>query len=36
MKEEKYQEAIHCYTKAIELDSSNAVFPCNRYTFQLL
>lgn len=30
MKEEKYQEAIRCYTKAIELDSSNAVFPCNR------
>lgn len=30
MKEEKYQEAIQCYTQAIELDSSNAVFPCNR------
>lgn len=31
MKEEKYNEAIACYTKAMELDSANAVFPCNRY-----
>ncbi|CAH3157273.1 unnamed protein product, partial [Porites evermanni] len=30
MKEEKYEEAIKCYTKAMELDSANAVFPCNR------
>lgn len=30
MKEEKYNEAIACYTKAMELDSANAVFPCNR------
>lgn len=30
MKNEKYQEAIQCYTKAMELDSANAVFPCNR------
>lgn len=30
MKEEKYNEAILCYTKAMELDSANAVFPCNR------
>ncbi|XP_029187909.1 small glutamine-rich tetratricopeptide repeat-containing protein alpha-like [Acropora millepora] len=30
MKSEKYQEAIQCYTKAMELDSANAVFPCNR------
>lgn len=30
MKEEKYNEAIQCYTKAMELDSANAVFPCNR------
>ena len=31
MKEEKYREAIQCYTKAIQLDSANAVFPCNRF-----
>ena len=31
MKEEKYNEAIQCYTKAMELDSANAVFPCNRF-----
>ena len=31
MKSEKYQEAIQCYTKAMELDSANAVFPCNRF-----
>ena len=31
MKEEKYKEAIQCYTKAMELDSANAVFPCNRF-----
>lgn len=30
MKDEKYHEAIQCYTEAIELDSTNAVFPCNR------
>lgn len=30
MKEEKYEDAIQCYTKAMELDSANAVFPCNR------
>lgn len=30
MKEEKYKEAIQCYTKAMELDAANAVFPCNR------
>lgn len=30
MKDEKYEEAIKCYTKAMELDSTNAVFPCNR------
>jgi len=33
MKEEKYTEAIACYTKAMELDSANAVFPCNRYMY---
>lgn len=31
MKREKYEEAIQCYTKAMELDSANAVFPCNRF-----
>ena len=31
MKDEKYKEAIQCYTKAMELDSANAVFPCNRF-----
>ena len=36
MKEEKYEEAIKCYTKAMELDSTNAVFPCNRFDFSLL
>lgn len=30
MKEEKYNEALQCYTKAMELDAANAVFPCNR------
>lgn len=30
MKQEKYQEAIQCYSKAMELDGANAVFPCNR------
>jgi len=36
MKEEKYNEAILCYTKAMELDSANAVFPCNRFVEILL
>ena len=36
MKEEKYEEAIKCYTKAMELDSANAVFPCNRFDFSCL
>ena len=31
MKQEKYQEAIQCYSKAMELDGANAVFPCNRF-----
>ena len=31
MKEEKYKEAIECYTRAMELDNTNAVFPCNRF-----
>lgn len=30
MKEEKYNEAIKCYTDAMKLDSKNAVFLCNR------
>ena len=29
-KESKYAEAIEQYTKAIELDPSNAVLPANR------
>lgn len=36
MKDEKYEEAIKCYTKAMELDSTNAVFPCNRFDCSLL
>lgn len=36
MKEEKYKEAIQCYTKAMELDAANAVFPCNRFVELLL
>jgi len=36
MKEEKYNEAILRYTKAMELDSANAVFPCNRFVEFLL
>ena len=32
MKEEKYNEAIKCYTEAMKLDSRNAVFLCNRYS----
>ena len=30
MKGEKFDEALNCYTKAIELDARNAVFYCNR------
>ncbi|XP_013786316.1 small glutamine-rich tetratricopeptide repeat-containing protein alpha-like isoform X2 [Limulus polyphemus] len=30
MKLEKYTDAIECYTKAIKLDGSNAVYYCNR------
>lgn len=35
MKEEKYKEAIECYTRALELDNTNAVFPCNRFAYCL-
>ena len=31
MKQDKFAEAIDCYMKAIELDSNNAVYYCNRY-----
>lgn len=31
MKEENYRCAVECYTKAIDLDLSNAVYYCNRY-----
>lgn len=30
MKSEKFDEALKCYTKAIQLDGRNAVFYCNR------
>jgi small glutamine-rich tetratricopeptide repeat-containing protein alpha len=30
MKMEKYDEALKCYTKAIQLDGKNAVYYCNR------
>lgn len=30
MKEEKYQEALNMYNKAISLDATNPVFYCNR------
>lgn len=30
MKEENYAAAVDCYTQAIELDSNNAVYYCNR------
>lgn len=30
MKEEKYQEALNMYNKAITLDATNPVFYCNR------
>ncbi|XP_032228420.1 small glutamine-rich tetratricopeptide repeat-containing protein alpha [Nematostella vectensis] len=30
MKEEKFQEAINSYSRAIELDNTNSVYPCNR------
>lgn len=37
MKAERYADALQCYTKAIELDGSNAVFYCNRFAvIQLL
>ena len=29
-KEGKYEEAIECYTRGIQLDSSNALLPANR------
>ena len=31
MKEQKFEEAITCYTKAIEIDNRNAVYYCNRF-----
>lgn len=31
MKQEKYAEALVCYTSAVEKDSENAVYYCNRY-----
>lgn len=30
---EKLQEAIECYSKAIEMDKNNAIYHCNRYKF---
>lgn len=30
MKAEKYKEALECYTQAVSLDGSNAVYYCNR------
>lgn len=30
MKSEKFDEALTCYTRAIQLDGRNAVFYCNR------
>lgn len=30
LKENLYDEAINCYTRAIELDPVNAIFPANR------
>jgi len=30
MKQEKFQEALVCYTQAIDIDDSNAVYFCNR------
>jgi tetratricopeptide (TPR) repeat protein len=35
MKREQYEEALKSYTKAIQLDSSNAAFFCNRYVLTL-
>ncbi|XP_057598399.1 small glutamine-rich tetratricopeptide repeat-containing protein beta isoform X2 [Hippopotamus amphibius kiboko] len=34
MKEENYAAAVDCYTQAIELDSNNAVYYCNRAAAQ--
>jgi len=31
MKEEKYDKAIECYSKAIAIDNENAAYHCNRY-----
>ena len=31
MKEEQFDKAIECYSKAIAIDGSNAVYYCNRY-----
>jgi small glutamine-rich tetratricopeptide repeat-containing protein alpha len=30
MKSEKFNEALQCYTQAIQIDGSNAVYYCNR------
>ena len=31
MKNDKFDEALKCYTRAIQLDGKNAVYYCNRY-----
>ena len=31
MKAEKFSEALECYTRAIRLDNTNAVYYCNRF-----
>lgn len=36
MKEERYEEAINLYTKAIGLDGRNAVYYCNRLNILLV
>ena len=30
MKEEKYSDAIDCYSRAIQMDGENAIYYCNR------
>lgn len=30
MKEEKFSDALECYTQAVKLDNKNSVYYCNR------
>lgn len=36
MKQERYEDALKNYTKAIQLDCKNPVYFCNRYLISFL